>query len=148
MKSLYAVAPNTLEICDIEEPNITLPDQIKIEILKTGICGTDIHFLHGKLPVATFPMLVGHEMIGKITAIGDSVTQHKIGDRVVVKVGISCGNCYACRKGADNACHSLKSRGTSVDGVFCEYIVVPENDAYTVPMSIPLEDAILWNLIP
>lgn len=143
MKSLYAVAPNTLEICDIEEPKIILQNQLKIKILRTGICGTDIHFLHGKLAVASFPKIFGHEMVGEIIATGDSVIHHKVGDRVVVKVGVSCGQCYACLKGRENACSSLKSRGTSMDGVFCEYIVVFEDEAYTVPTSIQLDDAVL-----
>ncbi len=143
MKAVVAEAIKNLKYYDIEEPQIYEGCQIKIKILKTGICGSDLHFIHGTLVVSSFPKIIGHELIGEVVGVGSDVKEHALGSHVVVKVGISCGSCYACKKGRDNACSSLRSRGTSADGVFCEYIVVNEEEAYTVPKSIALEDAVL-----
>lgn len=143
MKALYITAPNTLDLKNIEEPKVLNPTDIKIKVSMTGVCGSDIHFYHGKSAVASYPKIAGHEMVGNVLEVGSKVSKHKVGDKVVVQVGESCGHCYACKKNRPNACRNLKSRGAAIDGVFAEYLVVDERSAFGVNKKVVDEDAVL-----
>ncbi len=143
MKSIIVEAPYKLKIIEKEMPIIKNPDDVLIKVKVGGICGTDVHIYHGTLPVATYPRIIGHEIVGEVVRTGDSATKYSKGDHVTVDPVISCGNCYPCSIGRNNVCENLKVRGANVDGGYQEYIVVPHSSIYKFPKEISWEEAVM-----
>ena len=141
MKAILVKEPGKIEISEREMPKIKNSDDVLIKIKAAGICGSDIHIYHGTSPVATYPRVIGHEMVGEVIEIGSDVKNIKKGDKVVVEPMIGCGNCYACKSGRPNACANLTVRGVHVDGGFQEFYVAPENSVYKFNNNIPWEEA-------
>lgn len=141
MKSLVITTPNVMEIIERATPTIINNDDVLVKIKAVGICGSDIHIYHGTSPVATYPRVAGHEMVGEVIDIGKNVKNINIGDKVVVEPMIGCGKCYACKNERPNACATLQVRGCHVDGGFQEYFVAPEKAIYKFNPEISWEDA-------
>jgi threonine 3-dehydrogenase len=120
------------------------PNDVKIRIKKTAICGTDIHIYNWDewaqktVPV---PMHVGHEYAGEIVEIGSHVSGFSIGDRVSGEGHITCGHCRNCRAGKRHLCRNTVGVGVNVPGAFAEYLVLPAINAFKLPDSIPDEVA-------
>lgn len=120
------------------------PNDVKIRIKKTAICGTDIHIYNWDewaqktIPV---PMHVGHEYAGEIVDIGSHVSGFSIGDRVSGEGHITCGHCRNCRAGKRHLCRNTVGVGVNVPGAFAEYLVLPAINAFKLPDSIPDEVA-------
>ena len=91
--------PGKMEIVDKEMPQITGTTQVLVRITAAGICGSDIHILHGTHAYATYPRVIGHEGCGVVEAAGADVTDLKAGDPVVIEPIHGCDTCYACRHG-------------------------------------------------
>jgi len=108
-----------------------------------GICGSDVGIYHGTNAAATYPRIIGHEMVGRVEQIGSGVTKLKIGDRVIVNQVTNCTSCYPCRMGRGNVCDNLKVRGVHIDGGYREFIAVPEKDCYILPDSVSDTDAVM-----
>lgn len=115
------------------------PHEVLVKIKASGICGSDLHYLHGRVQPGTTPITLGHEISGFIEKAGDEVKTLKEGDRVCVHYIISCGNCIHCNQGNDNRCRNRKSIGHHVDGGFAEYIAIPERNAFKLPEEIPYD---------
>lgn len=143
MKAIQIVKPNELKVIDMEMPKIEQPDQVLVKIKAAGICGSDVGIYHGTNAAATYPRVIGHEMVGVIEAVGSAVTNRKVGDRVIIDQVTACGHCYACRKGRPNVCGNLQVRGVHLDGGYREYMVVPEKDCYLLPDFLKDEDAVM-----
>lgn len=143
MKAIQVIRPNELKLIDVERPNIDEKNNILIKMTAAGICGSDVGIYHGTNAAATYPRIIGHEIVGRVIQIGDNVTKLKVGDRVIVNQVTSCGHCYPCRKGRGNVCDHLKVRGVHIDGGYREYIAVPENDCYILPDSLSDNDAVM-----
>lgn len=143
MKAIQIVNPNELKVIDMEMPKIEQPDQVLVKIKAAGICGSDVGIYHGTNAAATYPRVIGHEMVGVIEAVGSAVTNRKVGDRVIIDQVTACGHCYACRKGRPNVCGNLQVRGVHLDGGYREYMVVPEKDCYLLPDFLKDEDAVM-----
>lgn len=126
-------------LTDVPEPSMG-PHEVLIKIHKTAICGTDVHIYHwddwAKKHLVT-PIVTGHEFIGKIVEIGSEVTHLKIGDRVSGEGHIACGLCRNCRAGRKHLCRKNISVGVTRTGCFAEYLVIPADNAYQIPDSIP-----------
>ncbi|MEO5592502.1 MAG: alcohol dehydrogenase catalytic domain-containing protein, partial [Chitinophagaceae bacterium] len=97
----------------------------------------------GTSAVATYPRVIGHEIVGEIVETGNSVTNFSIGDRVIMDPVISCGNCYQCRTGRRNVCAKLQVRSVHVDGGYQEYIVMPQENIYHLPEGLSWEEAVM-----
>src|SRR5215218_5955580 len=110
-RSAQYVGNSTLTVVDREwEP--TAPEQVRIDVAYTGICGTDLHILHGAMDHrVTRPAVIGHEMSGRIAAVGTGVTDWAVGDPVTVMPLAWCGSCPACRAGHHHICHHLNFVG-------------------------------------
>ncbi|MHA1547413.1 MAG: zinc-binding alcohol dehydrogenase family protein, partial [Alphaproteobacteria bacterium] len=108
-----------------------------------GICGTDIHILHGSNPFARYPRVIGHEFSGTVEAIGPGVEDLAAGDHVVIDPAISCGHCYPCRIGRRNVCANLEVLGVHRDGGFRTRMIAPASNAVKVSPAVPLEIAAL-----
>ena len=143
MKAIQIVKPNELKVIDMEMPKIEQPNEVLVKIKAAGICGSDVGIYHGTNAAATYPRVIGHEMVGEIVEIGSAVTTRKVGDRVIIDQVTACGTCYACRKGRPNVCGNLKVRGVHLDGGYREYMAVPEQDCYPLPASLSDEDAVM-----
>ena len=124
------------------------PHDVLIEIAYAGICHSDIHTVRGEWGPITYPQVVGHEIVGVVTAVGSDVTRHAVGDRVGVGCMVnSCRECVNCRAGMENYClegntgtyASVDADGTVTQGGYSTHIVVVEDFVLKVPESIPYE---------
>jgi len=143
MKAVQIVKPGELKVIDIEKPVLDEENNVIVKMTAAGICGSDVGIYHGTNAAATYPRIIGHEMVGVVAETGPSVQNLKVGDRVIVNQVTSCGHCYPCRKGRGNVCDHLKVRGVHIDGGYREFIAVPEADCYILPDSISDRDAVM-----
>ncbi|OGT53245.1 MAG: L-threonine 3-dehydrogenase [Gammaproteobacteria bacterium RIFCSPHIGHO2_12_FULL_42_13] len=120
------------------------PNDVLIKIKKTAICGTDIHIYNWDewaqqtIPV---PLVIGHEFVGEIVAIGKEVKGFAIGDRVSGEGHVACGHCRNCRAGRSHLCRKNESTGVTRPGCFAEYLVLPASNAYPLPAGISDDQA-------
>ena len=119
------------------------PGEVLVRVRRAGICGSDMHILHGSNPFARYPRIIGHEFAGEIEAVAQDVTGLAVGDRVVVDPVVSCGACYACRVGRPNVCARLEVFGVHRDGGFRDLVPVPARNVVKVGADLPVEIAAL-----
>ncbi len=143
MKAVQIIQPNELKIIDVEKPVIDEKNNVLVKMTAAGICGSDVGIYHGTNAAATYPRIIGHEMVGRVAEVGPGVTQVKAGDRVIVNQVTSCGHCYPCRIGRGNVCDNLAVRGVHIDGGYREFLAVPESDCYLLPDSLSDKDAVM-----
>ena len=117
--------------------------EVAIQVVRAGICGSDVHILHGSNPFAVYPRIIGHEFAGVVTALGSGVSHLAVGDHVVVDPVISCGHCYPCRRGRPNICANLEVIGVHRDGGFRSVAVVPQENAVKFSPSLGFDVAAL-----
>ncbi len=128
----------------MQEVNIPVvgPNDVLIKIVKTAICGTDLHIYKwddwskATIPV---PMVIGHEYCGYVAAVGSEVSQFKEGDRVTGEGHIACGHCRNCRRGRQHICENTLGIGVNIDGAFAEYVKVPATNVMKINSKIPDE---------
>ena len=137
MKSAQIIEPNKpLEINETELPKPN-GNQVIVKVKSTGVCHSDLHLWEGGYDTGDgfmkvtdrgvkFPVTPGHEVVGNVEEIGDSVQGVNIGDLVLVYPWIGCGQCTTCEKGNTNLCESPKSLGVFQDGGYAEYVLVPD----------------------
>src|SRR5574341_932067 len=110
------------------------PGQILIRVHACAVCRTDLHVVDGDLAQPTLPLVPGHEIVGKVAALGEGVTRFKIADRVGVPwLGWTCGECSYCRKGQENLCDHAKFTGYTIDGGYAEYTVADQRFCFPIP---------------
>lgn len=143
MKAVRIVKPEQLELIEVEKPVINEKDNVLVRMTAAGICGSDVGIYHGTNAAATYPRIIGHEMVGVVDQVGPNVQNLKVGDRVIVNQVTSCGECYPCRKGRGNVCDHLAVRGVHIDGGYREFIAVPEADCYILPDQLSDVDAVM-----
>ena len=134
MKGLTKLAPGPgqMAIADRDEP-VAAAGQVALDVLGTGICGTDLHIQAGEYPSVP-PVTVGHEVCGRVAELGAGVDEAWAGERVVVETYFStCGRCAMCRAGHGNMCAERRSIGTHVDGGFAPRLVLPAANLHRVP---------------
>ncbi|KAI9448159.1 xylitol dehydrogenase [Lactarius indigo] len=119
-------------------------DEVLVEVKKTGICGSDVHFLvEGRIGdlIVESPMVLGHESSGVIYKVGSGVRSVKPGDRVAMEPGVSCRRCEACKTGRYQLCPDMSFAATPPkDGTLTRYYRLPEDLVYTLPEGLSLED--------
>ncbi len=148
MKALAKLRPEPgIWLTDIPAPEPGHND-VMIKIHKTAICGTDVHIYNWDawsqktIPV---PMVVGHEYVGEIVAIGQEVEGFRIGDRVSGEGHITCGYCRNCRAGRRHLCRNTSGVGVNRPGAFAEYLVIPAYNAFRIPAAIPDDIAAIFD---
>jgi len=117
--------------------------EVLVRVKAAGICGSDLHIYRGERSDVALPRILGHELVGEVESVGSGVTRFSRGDRVTVDPVVSCGKCVSCRRGYDNLCSSVKCLGVQVDGGYCDYIAVPEEKVYSLPLGLAWEKAAL-----
>jgi len=133
-----------IEVFEIEEPRPG-PDEVRIRVRASAICGTDLHYYHwdgyAERHNPGFPRVLGHEFCGDVIEVGEKVRGLKVGDRVAGETHIPCGICHSCRTGKMHICKSMKIFGVdTIYGSFAAYTVMPEVTAVKVPDSISYEE--------
>lgn len=144
MKALMKMAAGVgnVAIGDVAEP-IIQPQHVIIEVAYAGICGTDLHIYHDEFKTRP-PVVMGHEISGKIAEIGSGVTGLSIGQRVTSETYFrTCGHCVHCRNGRTNLCRQRQSIGSAVDGGFTRYVQVPAHNIHLLPDGISDQEAAL-----
>ena len=134
MKAIRLEAVHSLFTRDVEKPHCG-PGDTLVRIEASGVCGTDRHLYHGEFPCRP-PVTLGHEFSGIIEAVGEAVTGYKVGDRITCDPNIACGRCERCHEGRINLCQNLKTIGISRNGGMAEFAIVPEKQAFLLPLSL------------
>jgi threonine dehydrogenase-like Zn-dependent dehydrogenase len=139
-------------------PEILHPNDAIVRVIRTCICGSDLHLYHGMVPDTRVGMTFGHEVIGIVEDIGPSVENLKKGDMVIVPFNIACGKCTFCKQGLFSACHETNSQSTAMGGTYgyshlaggyeggqAEYVRVPFADVgpTLLPVGLDYDDAVL-----
>jgi len=128
-----SVETRPLELYDLPRPEPDA-DEILVKVSVCGICRTDLHVVEGDLAQRQRPVVPGHQIVGRVAKVGESVTNVAIGDRVgIAWLGRTCGKCRFCISGRENLCLSPRFTGWTIDGGFAEYAVVSESFAYPIP---------------
>jgi threonine 3-dehydrogenase len=144
LKALVKLKPEEgLWMTDVPEPEPGHND-IKIKILKTAICGTDVHIYNWdewSQKTIKPPLVIGHEYSGEIVALGKEVRGYAVGDRVSGEGHITCGHCRNCRAGKTHLCRNTVGVGVDRAGAFAEYLVIPAFNAFKLPPAISDEVA-------
>ncbi|MEV4109013.1 alcohol dehydrogenase catalytic domain-containing protein [Nonomuraea sp. NPDC049695] len=129
----------TLVQVDPREPG---PGQVRVTVEACGVCHSDVLITSGNIPGTTFPLTPGHEIAGRIDAIGGEVSGWSVGDRVAVGwYGGSCGHCDACREGDGILCPELQVPGVAYAGGFADSVVVPAVALASVPDELTAVEA-------
>ena len=141
MKAALLLAPQEIEIRDTATPSVGR-DEVLIKPIRVGICGSDVSLFSGHRKPLAYPLLLGHEVVGYITAVGDDVDNLEVGQRVVVEPNYPCGVCTYCRAGRGNICPNKKSLGVTIPGCFAENFTAPAEFVWSLPDTISDENAV------
>jgi alcohol dehydrogenase len=146
MKALVYHGPGNKNLEERPIPTILSPSDAIVKILKTTICGTDLHILKGDVATCQPGRILGHEGVGIIDQIGTAVTGFKVGDHVLIACISSCGKCEYCRKGMYSHCTTGGwILGNTIDGTQAEYVRIPHADTslYKIPENIDEESLVM-----
>ena len=132
MRRIAPVEEKPLELVELPIPEPG-DRQILVKVLACGVCHTELDEIEGRLR-PKLPIILGHEIVGRVEKLGPRVTKFKPGDRVgIAWINSACGSCRFCREGNENLCPEFKATGCDVDGGYAEYTVVTEDFAYLIP---------------
>jgi L-iditol 2-dehydrogenase len=134
------LAPQRIEIQDIAAPSVNA-GEVMIQSTRAGVCGSDVSLYAGHR-TAHYPLLLGHEVVGRVSGLGRDVLKFGVGQRVVLEPNYPCGVCSYCRAGRGNICANKKSPGVTVPGCFAEMFAAPAEFVWAVPDSISDADAV------
>ncbi|AET68417.1 theronine dehydrogenase-like Zn-dependent dehydrogenase [Desulfosporosinus orientis DSM 765] len=145
-RAAYMTGLNKMEIREIEVP-VPKEKEVLVKLEYVGICGSDVHYLeHGKIGdfIVNGDFILGHECAGTIEAVGSGVEKLKVGDRVALEPGITCGQCEFCKTGRYNLCPDVEFLATPpYHGCLMNYIAFPENMAFKLPETISTKEGAL-----
>jgi 2-desacetyl-2-hydroxyethyl bacteriochlorophyllide A dehydrogenase len=139
MKALKLTAPGCMEIRDVPVP-APGPGDVTIKVAYAGLCGTDLHAYKGEYSKTRFPVVLGHELSGVVTEVGEDVTKLKAGDRVTCESTYkACEECRYCKSKDYNLCGTRIGIGTNKDGAFEEYMTMAEDRVWKLPDNVSLK---------
>jgi propanol-preferring alcohol dehydrogenase len=126
-----------LQPAELPEP-VPGAGQLLIEVDVCGVCRTDLHVVDGELPDPKLPLVPGHQIVGRVRALGEGSERHVVGDRVGVPwLGSTDGTCRYCRSGRENLCDNARFTGYQLDGGYAEYTVAREDFSFAIPGGYP-----------
>ncbi|ALG07135.1 L-threonine 3-dehydrogenase [Kibdelosporangium phytohabitans] len=148
MKALVKLVEGPgLEFTDVPDPEPG-PNDVVVRVLRTGICGTDLHidaWDDWAAKTIRTPLVVGHEFAGEVVEIGQAVTATKIGDLVSGEGHLVCGTCRNCKAGRRHLCANTRGLGVHSNGAFAEYAVLPEQNVWVHRNPIDLDVAAIFD---
>jgi threonine 3-dehydrogenase len=134
------------ELREVTIPEVG-PGDVLVQVEKAAVCGSDKHRYYwessmGK-PNFTSPLIIGHEMSGKVIEVGTEVKRANVGTRIAAETHVPCGTCLQCLTGNFHICHNLEVLGLHRDGCFSDYIVLPQACTVPVPEELPPDETVL-----
>src|SRR3974390_3527984 len=143
MASMHAMtlrAPRTPLVMQTRSVPVPGAGEILVAVAVCGVCRTDLHVVDGELPDPKLPIVPGHEIVGRVAALGQGVTDRSLGDRVGVPwLGRTCGVCAYCRDQRENLCDAPLSTGYTRDGGFASHTIADAR--YCFPLPEGFDDA-------
>ena len=122
-----------LQLKDLPVPTPKKKD-ILVKISACGVCHTELDEIEGRTPPSIFPMVLGHQVVGRVQEKGPNAGRYKTGDRVgIAWIYSACGHCELCRQGNENLCDAFRATGRDTNGGYAEFMTVPENFAFRIP---------------
>jgi alcohol dehydrogenase len=125
MKAIQLAEPKQFRLIDVPEPPSPGPGEAVVRVYRVGICGTDFSGYLGKMPFFSYPRIPGHELGVEVVAVGEGVTNVKVGDRAAVEPYINCQKCYSCTRGHTNCCENHQTLGVHCDGGLRPLFTIP-----------------------
>jgi threonine dehydrogenase-like Zn-dependent dehydrogenase len=142
MKAAMFKGVENIEIVELDVPEPGR-GEVLIRVTGCGVCGTDAHIYAGEIDKAVPPVIMGHESTGTVERVGADVTLIKKGQEIIVDPFVYCGICEFCKSGKRLLCSNESFLGYHKNGGFCQYTLVPETNAYTVPPGLSFSDRII-----
>jgi len=135
LNRLYNLSENQtpLQLTDLPEP-VPGEKEILLKVSACGVCHTELDEIEGRTPPPRFPIILGHQVVGRVVKTGERATAFQIGDKVgVAWIYSACGECRFCRSGNENLCPAFRATGRDAHGGYAEYMAVSEDFAYRIP---------------
>ena len=144
MRAVVFGGVREVRVADVPDAVVQEPDDAVVRVTRTAICGSDLHFFHGKAPIEPGDVL-GHEAVGVVEAVGPNVERFSPGDRVVVAFNIACGACWFCRRGEHQLCDDFRNLGAgafggSLAGAQATHVRVPVADVNLLHIPEGMDD--------
>jgi len=158
MRAMVYRGPGRIRVEEKDIPAIEHPNDAIVRVTCAAICGSDLHLYHGMMPDLRVGHTFGHEFVGTVHAVGPSVRNLSVGDRVLVPFNVCCGSCFFCARGLYSNCHNVNPNATAVGGIYgyshtcggydggqAEFVRVPFADVgpSRIPEWMDEEDAVL-----
>jgi L-iditol 2-dehydrogenase len=141
---LQVQIPDVGEVRVVEvEPSTPAAEQALVRVEAIGICGSDLHTLHGEHPFVSYPVWPGHELVGVVESVGVAVDRSLIGARVALEPSLPCGRCRTCREGRYNICENLRVLGFQAPGGMAETFVVNAERLHPLPDTLSVDGGAL-----
>jgi len=135
------IATRPLAQRDLPDPSPG-PEELLVRVLACGVCRTDLHVIEGDLAPRRLPLVPGHQVVGRVVAVGSRAGRFRVGDRAgVAWLRETCGSCAYCLTGRENLCGGSRYTGWDADGGYAEYALVHEGFAYRIPEAFSDVDA-------
>jgi len=135
LTGIVPLAENPAPLVEVEMPApVPGPGEVLIEVSACGVCHTEIDEIEGRTPPPAFPVVLGHQVVGTVKALGPGSTRYREGERVGGGwIHRACGRCDACLSGNENLCGSFRATGRDVNGGYAEFMTVPDAFAHPLP---------------
>jgi propanol-preferring alcohol dehydrogenase len=125
-----------LELEELPEP-VPHDKEILIRVTRCGVCHTELDEIEGRTAPPRFPIVLGHQVVGRVEDMGTNASRFENGDRVgVAWIYSACGDCEFCEEGLENLCRDFRATGRDANGGYAEYMTVPEDFAYPIPGTL------------
>jgi len=125
--------PQPLELKELPQP-VPGEKEVLVKVATCGVCHTELDEIEGRTPPTQFPIVLGHQVVGRVVETGNRASKFEIGDRVGIGwINSSCGKCRFCRVGNENLCADFRATGRDVNGGYAQYLTVPEAFANPIP---------------
>jgi propanol-preferring alcohol dehydrogenase len=146
MRAMILRAPRPAEEDPLTLADLPMPepgrDEIRLHVRACAVCHTDLHLAEGEIATPKLPVVPGHQVVGAVDRLGESVTGWNVGDRAGVPwLHWACGVCEYCRRGQENLCDRARFTGQHADGGFAEFLIVPAAFACPIPEGFADEQA-------
>ncbi len=110
------------------------PDQVLVRVSACAVCRTDLHISDGELSPPKLPLILGHEIVGRVEALGDNANRFRVGDRVGIPwLGWTCGQCKFCQSNRENLCDNARFTGYTIDGGYAEFTAADQRFCFPIP---------------
>ncbi len=125
--------PAPLRLAQLPDP-VPAPDELLIKVHTCGVCHTELDEIEGRMPPPRLPVILGHQVVGRVAQLGARSSTFQLGDRVgVAWIFSACGSCDFCRRGEENLCPQFRATGRDSSGGYAELMTVPEVFAHRIP---------------